>query len=96
MRPERRFYAEGQEQTTTEVAIWSRPFEDVYAILDAAQPGPGSADLTLIINPMILWLWVGGGVMVLGMIIGLTTPRLTTTGARATATETTERSETVA
>lgn len=75
MRPERRFYPAGQEQVTTEVAIWSRPFEDVYAILDAWQPASGAADLTLIVNPMVLWIWVGGAVMVLGTLIALSTPR---------------------
>lgn len=75
VRPERRFYPQGQEQVTTEVAIWSRPFEDFYAILDAFQPATGTADLTLIINPMILWLWIGGGVMVFGTLVSLSTPR---------------------
>ncbi|MFN2383700.1 MAG: heme lyase CcmF/NrfE family subunit [Gemmatimonadota bacterium] len=75
MRPERRFYPEGQEQTTTEVAIWSRPFEDVYAILDAYDPLSGTADVTLLVNPLVLWIWIGGGVMVLGILLALSTPR---------------------
>ncbi|HUP01484.1 MAG TPA: heme lyase CcmF/NrfE family subunit [Gemmatimonadota bacterium] len=76
MRPERRFYPAGQEQVTTEVAIWSRPFEDMYAILEGYDATSGAADVTLIVNPMILWIWIGGGIMVLGMLIALSTPRL--------------------
>lgn len=75
IRPERRFYPRGQEQTTTEVAIWSRLFEDVYAILDNARPATGVVDVTLIVNPMIMWIWIGGGTMIVGMLIGLSTSR---------------------
>jgi len=75
IRPEKRFYPEGQEQTTTEVAIWSRTFEDFYAILEGYQPATQAADVTLIVNPMVMWIWVGGGIMVFGMLIALTTPR---------------------
>lgn len=75
MRPERRFYPEASEQVTTEVAIWSRMFEDFYAIIETYQPASGTADVTLIVNPMVMWIWIGGGTMVLGMIVALTTPR---------------------
>ena len=75
MRPERRFYPTAQEQVTTEVAIWSRPFEDLYAVLESYQPGSDAVDVTLLVNPMVLWIWIGGGVMVLGMLIALSTPR---------------------
>ncbi|MDX1623450.1 MAG: cytochrome c-type biogenesis CcmF C-terminal domain-containing protein, partial [Gemmatimonadota bacterium] len=75
IRPERRFYPSGQEQVTTEVAIWSRLFEDLYVIQDGYQPSSGAADLTFVINPMVLWLWIGGGVMVFGILVSLTTAR---------------------
>ncbi|MDX1661620.1 MAG: heme lyase CcmF/NrfE family subunit, partial [Gemmatimonadota bacterium] len=75
VRPERRFYAQGQEQMTTEVAIWSRAFEDVYAIFDGWIPATDAADVTVIVNPMVMWLWIGGGVMVFGTLVSLTTPR---------------------
>jgi cytochrome c-type biogenesis protein CcmF len=71
VRPERRFYPSGQEQTTSEVAIWSRPFEDFYAILEGFDPATGISDITLIVNPMLLWIWIGGGVMVVGTLISL-------------------------
>lgn len=75
VRPERRFYPSGQEQTTSEVAIWSRMFEDFYAILEAFDPATGNSDITLIVNPMLLWIWIGGGVMVFGTLIALSSPR---------------------
>jgi cytochrome c-type biogenesis protein CcmF len=82
MRPERRFYPTGEEQTTTEVAIWSRMFEDVYVILEAFDPATGRADVTLLVNPMVRWIWLGGAIMVMGTLIALSTPRL---GKRRTA-----------
>jgi cytochrome c-type biogenesis protein CcmF len=75
VRPERRFYPSGQEQTTSEVAIWSRLFEDFYAIMETFDPATGQSDITLIVNPLLLWIWIGGGVMVFGTLIALTTPR---------------------
>jgi cytochrome c-type biogenesis protein CcmF len=79
VRPERRFYPSGQEQTTSEVAIWSRLFEDFYAIMETFDPATGQSDITLIVNPLLLWIWIGGGVMVFGTLIALTTPRPATT-----------------
>jgi cytochrome c-type biogenesis protein CcmF len=75
VRPERRFYPTGQEQTTSEVAIWSRMFEDFYAILEGFDPATGVADITLIVNPLLQWIWVGGGIMVFGTLISLSSPR---------------------
>lgn len=82
VRPERRFYPTGQEQTTSEVAIWARPFEDFYAILETFDPATGVADITLIVNPLLQWIWIGGGIMVLGTLISLSTPRPKTTRSR--------------
>jgi cytochrome c-type biogenesis protein CcmF len=93
MRPERRFYPTAQEQVTTEVAIWSRPFEDFYAILESYQPGSDAVDVTLIVNPMVLWIWIGGGVMVFGTLIALSTPRPGTRRRRVAA-DSKDRSET--
>ncbi|MGH7570711.1 MAG: heme lyase CcmF/NrfE family subunit [Gemmatimonadota bacterium] len=73
MRPERRFYPLAQEQVTTEVAIWSRPFEDFYAIQESYQPGADAVDVTLLVNPMMLWIWIGGGIMVIGILTALST-----------------------
>ena len=75
VRPERRFYPSGQEQTTSEVAIWARPFEDFCAILETFDPGSEVADITLIVNPLLQWIWIGGGIMVFGTLISLSSPR---------------------
>jgi cytochrome c-type biogenesis protein CcmF len=54
-----------QSQWTTEVAIHSTWQSDLYAILHQGEKD-GGIRLTLLLNPMMRWLWAGGTVMVLG------------------------------
>ena len=42
--------------------------EDIYLAL-LADPGDGPAQLRVIVQPMILWLWVGGGLMFAGSFL---------------------------
>jgi cytochrome c-type biogenesis protein CcmF len=63
-------YHKLQQEWTTEVAIDSTWRGDFYTILHS-----GTADgrllLTLIENPLMRWLWMGGAVMVLGTCVRL-------------------------
>ncbi len=70
LHPQRNFYhsAMGKTQYTTEVAIRSNLKEDLYVIL-ASYQDDGSATFTFIINPMQIWMWIGGIVMTIGIII---------------------------
>lgn len=44
--------------------------EDIYLTLDAgAAPGDTTATIRVFIKPMILWLWIGGGIMALGTVL---------------------------
>ena len=49
--------------------------EDVYLTLVSAPASQQVITLGVRINPMIVWLWVGGGFMALGTILALS-PRL--------------------
>jgi cytochrome c-type biogenesis protein CcmF len=49
--------------------------EDVYLTLVSSPKGGGRITLAVRVNPMILWLWIGGGVMALGTVLALA-PRL--------------------
>ncbi|MDZ7264317.1 MAG: heme lyase CcmF/NrfE family subunit [candidate division KSB1 bacterium] len=68
--PRRNFYhsAMGQTQYTTEVAVRSTFKEDLYLILASYQED-GSATFTFLVNPLQIWMWIGGGVITLGIII---------------------------
>lgn len=65
--PEKRFYRRWEKQPTTEVALRSTLKEDLYVIL--AEYDEESATFKLIINPLTIWLWIGGSIMALGTII---------------------------
>lgn len=58
----------GQEQVSTEVAIRTTLKEDLYVILEDAGTD-GSASFKVVINPLVVWLWIGGGVLLLGTVI---------------------------
>ena len=64
--PEKSLYR-GQNQPTTEVAIHSNVKEDLYVILAGYEKD--SATFKVLVNPLVVWLWIGGGIMVLGTII---------------------------
>jgi cytochrome c-type biogenesis protein CcmF len=66
--------------------------EDLYLTL-VSSPGSGNrVTLSVRVNPMILWLWVGGGVMAIGTILALA-PRLRRRPSRAVAREPVPESE---
>jgi len=67
--PEKRLYF-AQNQPTTEVALRTSLFDDLYVILAGFDPS-GVATFKVFVNPLLLWLWIGGFVIVLGTIIAL-------------------------
>ena len=69
LKPEKRIYFV-QEQPTTEVALRTSLFEDLYVILAGFEPSR-LATFKVFINPLVAWLWIGGLVMVVGTIIAI-------------------------
>ena len=57
-----------QRQWVTEVAIKSTPKEDVYVILVNWDSSQNTA-FKILVNPLVMWIWIGGGVLVLGGLI---------------------------
>jgi hypothetical protein len=55
------------DQPVTEVAIHSTPVEDLYVILAAWNDG--TATFKVLVNPMVMWLWIGGGIFLLGGLV---------------------------
>jgi cytochrome c-type biogenesis protein CcmF len=68
MFPEKRFYKR-QQQPTTEVALRSTLREDLYLVLGSYDEASGLATLLVFVNPLVMWLWLGGIVMALGTVI---------------------------
>ena len=74
LNPERRRYLV-QTMTTTEAAIRSTAFEDLYAVI-GEQDQLGRRTVRLYHNPLVPWLWFGSIMMVLGGFVSLTDRRL--------------------
>jgi cytochrome c-type biogenesis protein CcmF len=66
MQPERRKYQK-DETSTTEVAITNNLKEDLYLILSGWERN-STINLTVVINPLLMWLWVGTAVIILGVL----------------------------
>jgi cytochrome c-type biogenesis protein CcmF len=67
--PEKRLYF-AQNQPTTEVALRTGPLEDLYIILAGFEPSR-IASFKVFVNPVVLWIWVGGLVIVAGTVIAI-------------------------
>lgn len=67
MSAERRFYPVRGMQTT-EAGIWTTPKGDLYLTLGEQTGGAGWA-VRAYYNPLVLWLWVGAGVLAIGGVV---------------------------
>jgi cytochrome c-type biogenesis protein CcmF len=56
-------------QALTHVAISSSPAADVYIVL-AGMNDDGSASFQVFVNPLVSWIWAGGAIIILGVILG--------------------------
>lgn len=69
MYPARWFWAGREGEPTTEVALRRAPSEDFYLVLAGYDAGEQSATLHVKINPLVNWIWMGVGIMVVGTLI---------------------------
>lgn len=86
MHPSKRDFA-SQHQSTTEVAIRTNFFRDLYAVV-GDKHGEGAAAtyvLRLHYNPLAPWMWLGGLIMAIGGGLSLSDRRLRIGAARRTA-----------
>jgi cytochrome c-type biogenesis protein CcmF len=73
MKPERRMFTT-QNQTTSDVAIRTNLFRDLYAVLGDERDG--KAVLRLHVNPLAPWIWLGALIMASGGALSLADRRL--------------------
>ena len=69
MQPARASYAGLGGQSLTHVAISSTPVADVYVVL-AGITADGSASFRIFVNPLVAWIWAGGAIIILGVVLG--------------------------
>lgn len=66
MAPAKTFH-ENHDQPVTEVAIRTTLLEDLYVILMGWEND--TATFKVLVNPMVVWLWIGGGIVLLGTAV---------------------------
>ena len=69
LEPARATYAGLGGQSLTHVAISSSPIADVYVVL-AGTGADGSASFRIFVNPLVSWIWAGGAIIILGVLLG--------------------------
>jgi len=69
LEPSRATYAGLGGQALTHVAISTTPTADVYVVLAGTNPD-GSATFRVFVNPLVIFIWAGGAVIILGVLLG--------------------------
>jgi cytochrome c-type biogenesis protein CcmF len=69
LEPARATYAGLGGQSLTHVAISTTATADIYVILTGANPD-GTAAFRVLVNPLVSWIWAGGIVIILGVVLG--------------------------
>ncbi|MGA0392982.1 MAG: heme lyase CcmF/NrfE family subunit [Rhodospirillales bacterium] len=72
--PEKRLYVV-QNQPTTEAAIYPTLWGDLYAVIGDPEGTNGAYVTRLYFNPLVLWMWIGVMLMVLGGAFSLSDRR---------------------
>ncbi len=79
LEPEKNYHWAMDRPWVTEVAIRSNLMEDLYVIL-ASLEEDGLASFEIVINPLVIWIWIGGGVLFVGTLIAAWPQRRATVG----------------
>ncbi|MFS8631235.1 MAG: hypothetical protein LOD92_08795, partial [Bacillales bacterium] len=69
VRPEKIFYSTWPEPSS-EVAIKTVASQDLYVVLSTWE-NEDKATFQLKVNPFVSWIWIGGFIMVFGIIVAL-------------------------
>ena len=67
MRPRNSVFVNFENQPSSHIAIRSTPIEDLYIFMAAFDQNV--ATFVIFINPMVMWLWIGGIVFLLGTVV---------------------------
>ena len=68
MRPGRRFFSNFPEQPTGIVALDESLTRDLYLFVQGWN-ADGVAEVHAFVNPLIMWLWIGGGIYIAGGLL---------------------------
>jgi len=68
--PEKNLYITSN-QPMTEVAVRTTLKEDLYVILAGWTANGGTVTLKVFVNPLVVWLWLGGVVLIFGTLVAM-------------------------
>ena len=71
MYPARWFFNNRQDEPTTEVALRRGIADDLYIVLAGFTADTQEAKLQVKVNPLVNWIWMGVGIMLIGTVIAL-------------------------
>jgi cytochrome c-type biogenesis protein CcmF len=71
LRPARWYFRNHENDPTTEVAIRRTLAEDLYIVMAGFELQEQSAAFELVVNPLVNWVWLGFGILVIGTLIAL-------------------------
>ena len=69
--PRRNIYDKAPDQPTSEVGLRMSATEDLYVVLNGWENGGQTATFSIFVNPLTVWMWIGGVVIVLGTFVCL-------------------------
>jgi cytochrome c-type biogenesis protein CcmF len=69
--PQRNIYDKTPDMPTSEVGLRMTALEDVYVVLNGWSEQGDSATFTIFVNPLTIWMWIGGIVIVLGVLLAI-------------------------
>ncbi len=73
--PAKFIYRSHPEMPTTEVAIRTSLLHDLYVIMSTVDPQTRRGTFRVIQRPLVVWIWLGGAVLLFGVMIAVS-PRL--------------------
>ncbi len=71
MYPARWFFRGHETEPTTQIALRRTPGEDLYLVLAGYDVQTQAVTIAVHINPLVNWIWMGVGVILMGTIIAL-------------------------
>jgi cytochrome c-type biogenesis protein CcmF len=71
MLPAKWYYEKRVEEPTTEVGIRRAVSEDLYIVLGGFDVATQTATYKLTVNPLVNWVWLGLGIMIIGSIVSM-------------------------
>jgi cytochrome c-type biogenesis protein CcmF len=52
-------------------AVYSTPLRDLYVVLATFQDDGAAVTVRVLLRPLVMWIWIGGGIMLTGAVVAL-------------------------